>query len=207
MAGSAMILPECRPLWAGVEHADSVAINPHKWLGVAIDCSLYYVRDPEPLVRLMSTDPSYLQASADGQATNYKDWGIPLGRRFRSLKIWFALRSEGIEGLQARLRRDLENAAWLKAQIEATPGWKLLAPVPLQTLCVRYEPPGLDQAQVDQHTRAWVERINASGKALLTPALLKGRWMVRISIGQTHTEREHVAALWELMQAEASRMA
>src|SRR4051812_1671876 len=89
MAGSAMILPECRQLWHGIDRADSLVVNPHKWLGAAFDCSLYYVRDPEHLVRVMSTNPSYLQTAADGQVTNYRDWGIPLGRRFRALKLWF----------------------------------------------------------------------------------------------------------------------
>ena len=110
MAGSAMILPECRWMWKGVEGADSIVINPHKWLGTVFDCTLYYVRDPEHLVRVMSTNPSYLQTSADGQVKNYRDWGIPLGRRFRSLKLWFLLRSEGAEGLRTRLRRDIANS-------------------------------------------------------------------------------------------------
>ena len=122
MAGSAMILPECRWMWDGVERADSVVLNPHKWLGAAFDCSLYYVRDPEHLVRVMSTSPSYLQTAADGQVKNYRDWGIALGRRFRALKLWCLIRAEGVTGLQARLRRDLANAQWLAEQVAATPG-------------------------------------------------------------------------------------
>ncbi|HEU4740702.1 MAG TPA: pyridoxal-dependent decarboxylase [Meiothermus sp.] len=203
LAGSAMILPECRALWEGVEHADSIAINPHKWLGVAFDCSLYYVRDPQHLIRVMSTNPSYLQTAADGDAKNYRDWGIPLGRRFRALKIWFALLAEGAEGLRARLRRDRENARWLEAQVEQTPGWKVLAPVPLQTVCVRYEPEGLEGEELDHFTLEWVNRINRSGAAYLTPAVLKGRWMVRVSIGAELTERRHVEALWRRMREEA----
>ncbi len=99
MAGSAMILPECRYMWEGVEQADSLVVNAHKWLGAAFDCSLYYVRDPEHLVRVMSTNPSYLQTAADGQVKNYRDWGLPLGRRFRALKLWFLIREQGVEGL------------------------------------------------------------------------------------------------------------
>ena len=113
MAGSAMILPECRPLWHGVEAADSLVVNPHKWLGAAFDCTVYFVRDDEHLVRVMSTNPSYLQSSADGRVKNYRDWGIPLGRRFRALKLWCLIREQGVEQLQARLRRDLDNAQWL----------------------------------------------------------------------------------------------
>jgi aromatic-L-amino-acid decarboxylase len=203
MAGSAMILPECRPLWSGVERADSLVFNAHKWLGAAFDCSLYYVRDPEHLVRVMSTNPSYLQSAADGTVRNFRDWGVPLGRRFRALKLWCLLREQGVETLQRRLRRDLDNARWLAEQVAGQPGWRLLAPVPLQTLCVRHEPAGLEGEALDRHTLAWVDRLNRSGEAWLTPAVLEGRWMVRVSIGALGTEREHVAALWQRMRASA----
>ncbi len=203
LAGSAMILPECRTLWQGIESADSIAINPHKWLGAAFDCSTYFVRNPGELVRVMSTNPSYLRTEADSEAKNFRDWGIPLGRRFRALKLWFLIREQGVAGLQARLRRDLANAQWLKEQIDATPGWKRLAPVPLQTVCVRHEPSGLEAAALERHTLAWCNRINASGRAWLTPAQLQGRWMVRVSIGAEATERSHVQALWDLMRREA----
>ena len=166
MAGSAMILPECRGMWEGIEGADSLVLNAHKWLGAAFDCSLYYVRDPEHLVRVMSTNPSYLQSSADDRVKNHRDWGIPLGRRFRALKLWCLIRAEGVEALQARLRRDLDNARWLAEQVRSTPGWRVLAPVPLQTVCVRHEPAGLDGEALDRHTLAWVERVNRSGGAL-----------------------------------------
>ena len=200
MAGSAMILPECRWMWQGVERADSVIVNAHKWLGAVFDCTIYFVRDPQHLVRVMSTNPSYLQSAADGRVKNYRDWGLPLGRRFRALKLWFLIREQGVEGLQARLRRDIDNAKWLVREIANTPGWTVLAPVPLQTLCVRHEPPGLDGDALDKHTLAWAARLNQSGEAYLTPALLDGRWMVRISIGAELTEREHVAQLWQLMR-------
>jgi aromatic-L-amino-acid/L-tryptophan decarboxylase len=207
MAGSAMILPECRWMWEGVENADSLVLNPHKWLGAAFDCSLYYVRDADHLVRVMSTNPSYLRTDADAQVKNLRDWGIPLGRRFRALKLWFLMREQGAEGLRKRLRRDLANAQWLVEQVRTAPGWRLLAPVPLQTLCVRHEPPGLAGESLDQHTLAWVGRVNRSGSAYLTPAMSDGRWMVRVSIGAAPTEREHVDALWQLMRLEAERAA
>jgi len=205
MAGSAMILPECRALWAGIEGADSLVMNPHKWLGVAFDCSLYYVRDPQHLVRVMSTNPSYLQSAVDSRVKNLRDWGIPLGRRFRALKLWCLIREQGVEGLQRRLRRDLENARWLESQVRAEPQWRVLAPVALQTLCVRHEPPGLGGEALDRHTLAWAERVNGSGEAYVTPAVLDGRWMVRLSVGSLTTAHEHVAQLWELLRTEASR--
>ncbi len=204
MAGSAMILPECRQLWDGVELADSLVVNPHKWLGAAFDCSTYYVRDAQHLVRVMSTNPSYLQTAADAKVKNLRDWGIPLGRRFRALKLWCLIREQGVSGLQARLRRDLENAQWLAGEIAKTPHWRVLAPVQLQTVCVRHEPPSLDGASLDQHTQAWAEAVNASGKAYVTPAILDGRWMVRVSIGALATERQHVEALWDLLQEAAA---
>jgi aromatic-L-amino-acid decarboxylase len=204
MAGSAMILPECRWMWEGIEGADSIVINPHKWLGAAFDCALYYVRDAQHLIRVMSTSPSYLQSAADDKVKNLRDWGLPLGRRFRALKLWFLIREQGVAGLQARLRRDLANAQWLAARIRETPHWRVLAPVPLQTICVRHEP-GLTADALDKHTQAWADRVNRSGEAYLTPATLDGRWMVRISIGALLTEREHVERLWSVMQAEAER--
>jgi aromatic-L-amino-acid decarboxylase len=200
MAGSAMILPELRHLWQGVEEADSMIVNAHKWLGAVFDCTLYFVRDPEHLVRVMSTNPSYLQTAADGRVKNYRDWGLPLGRRFRALKLWFVIREQGVEQLQARLRRDIENARWLTGEIAGTAGWRVLAPVALQTLCVRHEPAGLDAEALDTHTLQWAAKLNMSGEAYVTPALLDGRWMVRISIGAELTERAHVAQVWELMQ-------
>ncbi len=203
MAGSAMILPECRWMWQGVESADSLVLNPHKWLGVAFDCSLYYVRDPQHLIRVMSTNPSYLQTTTDGAVTNFRDWGIPLGRRFRALKLWFMLRLEGAEALRARLRRDLAGARWLAEQVVAAPRWHLLNQVQLQTVCVRHEPPGLEGEELDKHTLAWVGRINDSGAAFLTPAVLDGRWMCRVSIGAELTSHEDIAALWALMREEA----
>jgi aromatic-L-amino-acid decarboxylase len=200
MAGSAMILPECRALWDGVEAADSLVINPHKWLGVSFDCSTYFVRDPQFLVRVMSTNPSFLQTAHDGAVKNYRDWGLPLGRRMRALKLWFVIREQGVTGLQQRLRRDLRNAAWLAAEVAREPRWKILAPVRLQTLVLRHEPPDLDADAIDAHTRAWAAAVNESGEAYLTPAVVDGRWAVRVSIGATSTEHQHVVDLWRLIK-------
>jgi aromatic-L-amino-acid decarboxylase len=203
MAGSAMILPECRPLWDGVEGADSIVINPHKWLGAAFDCTVYFVRDAEHLVRVMSTNPSYLQSSADGRVKNYRDWGIPLGRRFRALKLWCLIREQGVEQLQARLRRDLANAQWLAGEVQGTPQWTVVAPVPLQTVCIRHEPPGLSGEALNRHTREWAERLNQSGRAYVTPAVLDEQWIVRVSVGAELTERQHVEAGWRAIREAA----
>jgi aromatic-L-amino-acid/L-tryptophan decarboxylase len=201
MAGSAMILPEYRWMWDGIERADSLVFDPHKWLGAGFDCSLYYVRDSEHLVRVMSTSPSYLRTTADGKARNYRDWGIALGRRFRALKLWCLIRSEGVSGLQARLRRDIANAKWLAEQVAAKPRWRVVAPVPLQTVCVIHEQPGLTAEALDAHTRAWAERVNRSGTAYLTLAVLAGRWVARVSVGAACTERADVEAVWAAMRS------
>jgi aromatic-L-amino-acid decarboxylase len=226
MAGSALLLPECRDLVAGLggvpgapDGADSLSWNPHKWMGTVLDCSLLYLRDPRLLLRVMSTDPSYLRSAVDGEVTQFRDWGIPLGRRFRALKLWFHLRLDGVEAIRARLRRDLANAAWLAEAVRAEPGWRVLAPVALQTVCVRHEPPGLvgdggdgsggmeDGEALDRHTLAWAAAVNASGQAFLTPSVLAGRWMVRVSIGAETTERADVAATWDLIRATAAECA
>jgi len=207
MVGSAMICEEYRWAWAGVEQADSLVLNPHKWLGAGFDLSAYFVRDPEHLVRVMSTDPSYLRTAQDGRVRNLRDWGIPLGRRFRALKLWFLIRQHGVEGLQDRIRRDIANADWLRRQIDAAPEWERLAPAPFQTLCVRHVPPGLagDEQALRTHNLALVDRVNRGGRCYLTPAVLKGTQIVRISIGAQATEREHVAGLWqELSEASQS---
>ncbi|BDU69992.1 aromatic-L-amino-acid decarboxylase [Geothrix oryzae] len=200
LAGTAMVLPECRWMWAGIERADSLVFNPHKWMGVGFDLSAYFVRDPQHLIRVMSTNPSYLRTAQDGQVSNFRDWHIQLGRRFRALKLWFYLMDVGVEGLQARLRRDLENAQWLKAQVDAAPDWERLAPVPLQTVCVRHLKPGLDEPGLAAHNLDIARRINDGGKAYLTPSLLKGTQILRVSIGAETTERRHVEALWEALR-------
>lgn len=200
MAGSALVLPEKRELFAGMEGADSISWNPHKWFGTILDCSLMYLRDPDHLIRIMSTNPSYLRSTAGGEATQYRDWGIPLGRRFRALKLWYQLRIDGIESIRSRLRRDLDNAEWLAGQFRDLPDWEVIAPVRLQTVCLRHTPPGLSGEALDDHTLSWVRAINTSGSAFLSPSVLDDRWMVRVSVGVESTERHHLERLIELMQ-------
>ena len=207
MAGAAMILPEYRHHWDGVDAADSFVVNAHKWLGVAFDASLYYVRDADHLVKVMGTNPSYLQTAVDGQVRNLRDWGIPLGRRFRALKVWAHVRGQGMASIRERLRRDLADAARFAERVASTPGWKVVAPVPLQTVCVRHEPPGLDEASLDAHTRAWCDAVSRSGVAYLAPAAIGGKWMVRVSFGSATTGADDIDALWDAMQAEAARHA
>lgn len=206
MAGNAMILPECRWMWEGIEGADSLVINPHKWLGVPFDCSIYFVRDEPHLLRVMSADPSFLQSKADSQVRNLRNTGIALGRRFRALKLWFVIREQGVEGLQARLRRDLQFARSLAARFERTPNWEVVAPVVLQTVCVRHLPTEVPDERLDDYTRAWANEVNASGAAYLTPAIAGGRWMVRISIGALNTGPDDIEAVWTAIQNTSDRL-
>lgn len=203
MAGSAMLLPECRELFEGIEGASSISWNPHKWLGSVLETSLFYVCQPEQFVSVLGTDPSYLRSNLDGAVVQYRDWGLPLGRRFRALRLWALLRLEGAEALRARLRRDLANARRLASLVEKAPEWAVVAPVTLQTVCVLHRPPGADDEQLDKHTLAWCEAVNASGLAHITPALVERHWVVRVSVGAGPTEWADVAALWELMQEKA----
>ena len=203
MAGSVMLLPEYRHLWDGIEAADSISWNPHKWMGTILDCALFYVKNSEHLIRVMSTNPSYLRSSVDQEVIQYRNWGIPLGRRFRALKLWFHLRLDGPESIRERLRRDLDNARWFAAEVEKSPDWRILAPVKLQTVCIRHEPEGLEGEALNTHTLAWVNAINQSGKAFISPTKIDDYWLVRVSIGVETSTREHVRRLWDLIQNSA----
>lgn len=205
MAGTAMLVPELRSRFDGIEHADSLSWNPHKWMGTILDCSLLYVADRDLLQRVMATNPSYLRSPDDGEATQFRDWGIPLGRRFRALKLLFQLRMDGVDEIRERVRRDLRNAAWLRDRVVEAPAWELAAPLTLQTVCLRHRPVGPDGRPLsgdvlDAHTLGWVRRINGSGQAFLSPSILDGEWMVRVSIGALGTEQRHVEAVWDLMR-------
>jgi aromatic-L-amino-acid decarboxylase len=206
MAGTAMALPECRPLWEGVEGADSLVFNPHKWMGVGFDFSAYYARDPEHLIRVMSTNPSYLRTKHDAEVKNFRDWHIQLGRRFRSLKLWFFLVDVGVDELRARLRRDLANAQFLAGEVDAADGWERKAPVPFQTVCVRHLPARLrgDEAALTKHNLRIARAVNDGGRAYVTPSVLKGEQIIRVSIGAEGTERRHVAEVWRLLRDAAA---
>ncbi len=207
LAGTAMVLPECRWMWEGIERADSLVFNPHKWMGIGFDFSAYFVRDPEHLVRVMSTNPAYLRTQHDGRVANFRDWGLPLGRRFRALKAWLHVVDEGVAGLQARVRRDLANARWLADEVDRTSGWERVAPVPLQTVCLRHVPAGVtDEKLLTAHNLGIAMRVNERGRAYVTPSVLKGSQIIRVSVGAMPTERKDVELVWrELRQAAEAR--
>jgi aromatic-L-amino-acid decarboxylase len=206
-AGSAMVAPELRWMIDGVEFADSLVFNPHKWLFTNFDCSAYFVRDVARLVRTFEIHPEYLKTPVDKRVNNYRDWGIPLGRRFRALKLWFVLRSYGAEGLRRRIRAHLAMARWFAAQVEQNPDFEILAPTPLAVVAFRWHPRGVDDPErLDALNADLLARLNATGKLFMSHARLGGAYALRMSIGQTYTEQRHVEAAWSLIRATAEKL-
>jgi aromatic-L-amino-acid decarboxylase len=205
-AGAAAIVPELRHFFDGVEQVDSFVFNPHKWLLVNFDCSAYFVRDQEALLRTFRITPEYLRTDQDSAVVNYRDWGIQLGRRFRALKLWFVIRHYGVEGLRALVRKHVALAHELAGWIEDTPGFELMAPVPFGLVCFRHCPEGLAGEQVDALNRQLLARVNASRRVHLTHTQLGDRYVIRMAIGQRQTEREQVEEAWRLMKESASEL-
>jgi aromatic-L-amino-acid decarboxylase len=192
-AGSAAIVPEFRHLLAGCERADSLTTNPHKWLFTPVDVSVLYTRHPEILRRAFSLEREYLQTAADPRAMNYMDYGVPLGRRFRALKLWFVMRYYGHEGLAAIIRQQIGWAQELAAQIDAHPRFERMAPAPLSTVCFRLQGP-------DEPNKKLLEKINASGEFFLSNTVLRGKYSIRLAIGNMGTTRAHVQRAWQIIQ-------
>ncbi len=203
-AGSAFILPEFRWMADGIGDADSFVFNPHKWLFTNFDCSALYVRDVDALLRTLSILPEYLKTETGGPVRNYRDWSVPLGRRFRALKLWFVIRSYGVDGLRRMLRDHIAAAHWLRDEIAADPAFELMAPAPLALISMRYHPPGIDDGvALDRINAALVEAVNGSGQAYLTHHRVHDSYIIRVSIGQTSTTIDHVKALWDLLRETA----
>jgi aromatic-L-amino-acid decarboxylase len=197
--GPAAAVPQLRPLFTGWEQADSIVVNPHKWLFTPIDCSVLYVRDPEQLRKAFSLTPEYLTTSEAGVARNLMDYGMSLGRRFRSLKLWFVLRYFGAEGIRARVRQHVEMAREVAAWVDAAPDWDRVAPVPFSTVVLRYTPAGTSGDDQDRLNRLIMDRVNESGEFFLSHTVLNGRVCLRIAIGNLRTRWDHLERCWELL--------
>jgi aromatic-L-amino-acid decarboxylase len=196
-AGSALVLPEHRGMLDGIEHADSFVFNPHKWMFTNFDCSAHFVRDPDALVRTLEVLPAYLKTRERGQVIDYRDWSVPLGRRFRALKLWFVIRSYGLEGLRRMIARHIDLAREAADWIGAAPDFELMAPRSLALLNFRHHPKGVDDpAALDRLNERLLEALNDSGELYLTQNRVRGAYAIRLSIGQTNTERRHVEAAW-----------
>lgn len=202
-AGTALIVPEMRWMAKGLEKANSFVFNPHKWMFTNFDCTAYFVKDPVALVNTFTILPDYLKTSFDGEVKNYRDWGIPLGRRFRALKLWFVIREMGVEGIRERIRDHIKYGQWLKSEIEKTSDFELKAPVPLNTICFRYEPKGIDAGYLEPLNRSIMETINKSGKLFFMQTVLNGQFTLRLAFGNSNLKLSHVESAWSLIQKTA----
>jgi aromatic-L-amino-acid decarboxylase len=206
-SGTALLLPEMRWMSDGVELADTFVINPHKWMMTNFDCSAYFVKDKEALVRTFEILPEYLKTAEGDRVNNYRDWGIQLGRRFRALKLWFVIRSFGIQGLQDKVRHHIELARWLVRQIESSDNFELLAPVPVNLVCFRFHPRGVDNLDtLNQLNERLLENVNATGKMYITHTKLGGAYTLRMAIAQTNVTSDDVAQAWDLLKATANAL-
>jgi aromatic-L-amino-acid decarboxylase len=204
-SGTAALLPEKRWMLDGVEYVDSFVFNPHKWMLTNFDCSAYFVKDPEALIRTFEIHPEYLKTGVDAQVKNFRDWGIQLGRRFRALKLWFVIRSYGVEGLQKMVREHIRLADLFKSWVEGHEHFELMAPVPVSLICFRLND-GRGEDRLDELNRAFLERLNATGKLLLTQTTLGGKYVLRLCIAARLTQERHVRDAWTLMTSVAREM-
>jgi aromatic-L-amino-acid decarboxylase len=201
MCGTAALCPEFRYIQDGLEWADSYAFNPHKWMFTNFDCDCFYVADRKALIQALSVLPEYLrnQASESGAVIDYRDWQVPLGRRFRALKLWFVIRHYGVEGLQHHIREHVRLAQQFAEWVNRSEDFELVAPAPLNLVCFAH-------VAGDEFNRRLIERLNQSGKLYLTHTILEGRFVLRLCVGQTHTQLRHVQAAWELIQQMAGKL-
>ena len=201
MSGTAALCPELRHTHNGVELADSYAFNPHKWMFTNFDCDCFWVADRAALIKTLSILPEYLknQATESGAVFDYRDWHIPLGRRFRALKLWFVIRHYGVEGLQFHVRRHVELAQQFAAWVNKDDRFELAAPVPFNLVCFRHK-------AGDEANQTIMDRLNRSGDLYLTHTKLNGRITLRLSVGQTNTELRHVERAWKRIQEEAAKL-
>lgn len=200
-AGTALLLPEKRELIKGIEMADTFVFNPHKWMFTNFDCSAYFVKDKETLIRTMEILPEYLKTKEGDRVNNYRDWGIQLGRRFRALKLWFVIRTFGAEGLREKVRDHIRWARELAEEIDASEDFELMAPVPFATVCFRFKPEGVtDTETLNRLNMELMEALNGSGTLYLTHTKLNGRVTLRLVIGQTNMEKSHVERAWKLIK-------
>ncbi|MCX7879830.1 MAG: pyridoxal-dependent decarboxylase [Ignavibacteria bacterium] len=207
MAGSALILDEFSKLREGVNLADTFVFNPHKWLFTNFDCSAFYIKDKDTLLKTFEIYPEYLKTDLDRRVNNYRDWGIQLGRRFRSLKLWFVIRSFGIKGLKKIIRSHLDMAKELSELIEKEEIFEILAPVNFTTICFRYRPRKEDsEGNLEILNKKLLAKINESGFAYLTHTKLNGKFAIRFSIGQTNTKFAHVFETWEFIKSIAKQL-
>lgn len=196
-AGSAMICPEFRHFWSGVEEADSIVFNPHKWLGAQFDCSVHFVRDPKSLVRTLAIHPEYLKTDGHDNIINYSEWTIPLGRRFRALKIWFLLRAYGLQGLRSMIRNHVSWSENLAKHLAATPNFRIVTQPMLSLFSLRHEPKGV--MDLDAHNQSLITRINNDGRIYLTQTKVDGQFVIRFQAGSWDMEERDAHTAYDVI--------
>ncbi|NVJ87516.1 MAG: aspartate aminotransferase family protein [Algoriphagus sp.] len=198
-AGTALLLPEFQHLIEGHELADSYVFNPHKWMFTNFDCTVLFLKNPEDLIKTFSLTPEYLRTQLDREVNNYRDWGIQLGRRFRALKLWFVIRSYGLNGIRQKLRNHIQLAQKAKSWIESEEGLEILAPVPFNTICFRHNMTDHSLEEMNAFNEKWMNTVNSTGKVFFTHTKLEGKFVIRWVIGQTDVEEKHIQAAWVLL--------
>jgi aromatic-L-amino-acid decarboxylase len=199
-----MICPEFRHYWAGVEHADSIVFNPHKWLGAQFDCSAHFIRDPDSLVRTLAIRPEFLKTHGRDGVIDYSEWSVPLGRRFRALKLWFLLRTHGLEGLRAMIRNHVSWSEGLAQRIATEPHFVLVSRPMLSLFAFRYAPP--DVADLDGLNLELVNSINEDGRIYLTQTRVDGQIAIRFQAGSFATTEQDVDEAFNAITACARRL-
>jgi aromatic-L-amino-acid/L-tryptophan decarboxylase len=203
LGGTALLLPEMRWMSDGIEYVDSFVFNPHKWMFTNFDCTAYFVKDAGTLIKTFEILPEYLKTRSRGVVNDYRDWGIPLGRRFRALKLWAVIREFGVEGLQEKIREHIRIAGLLGEWIKNSAGFELLAPVTINTVCFRYRPLGVPEEKLNKLNEILNHKLNDGGKIYLTHTTLDGKYTLRMVTAQTNVTEDHVKRAWELIQKEA----
>jgi aromatic-L-amino-acid/L-tryptophan decarboxylase len=200
MAGTALILPEYRWMLEGKEYIDSFVFNPHKWMFTNFDCTAYFVKDAGTLIKTFEILPEYLKTRTRGQVNDYRDWGVPLGRRFRALKLWSVIRTYGIEGLQKKIREHISIASILSEMISKEKDFEILAPVVISVVCFRFNPSGCSEEEKNVLNEKLNHALNDSGKIYLSHTVLNGKYTLRMVTAQTNVTREHVEKAWNLIK-------
>lgn len=208
-AGSALLLEEYQYLLDGIEYADSFVFNPHKWLFTNFDCTAYFMKDKDLLVNTFAILPEYLKTQSDHLVSNHCDWGIPLGRRFRSLKLWFVMRYYGLKGLKDKLRLHMELAAWMEDQINESENFHLIVPRSMNLLCFYHQANNIGDSDIEttnKQNQKLVQKLNQVGKIYLTHTKVDSRYTIRMCIGQTNVTKQHVEKAWDLIQSAAKEL-
>jgi len=203
MAGTALILPEFKWMLDGREYIDSLVFNPHKWMFTGFDCSAYFVRNPEHLIKTFEILPEYLKTRTRGTVNDYRDWGVPLGRRFRALKLWSVIRMYGVEGLRGKIRYHIKLAAKLAELISYESDFEILAPLTINVVCFRFRPALLNDIEINKINEELNHRLNDTGKIYLTHTVINGIYALRMVTGQTNVTMEHVEKAWDLIKTTA----